>query len=132
MTCGRSSPRSSPRRWLISLSTVCKRYPGGKDALVDVSLAIEAGAFAFIGGPSGAGKSTRSIDSLAEVAAALGENPLPDGFVISERWLGGTIEGLCNHLPSPVSPRVGCPDRRRLFRVGWVVGSISVSKQILT
>jgi cell division transport system ATP-binding protein len=43
---------------LISFSSVCKRYPGGKDALLDVSLGIEAGAFVLVAGPSGAGKST--------------------------------------------------------------------------
>ena len=43
---------------MISFSSVWKRYPGGKDALLDVSLGIEAGAFALVAGPSGAGKST--------------------------------------------------------------------------
>jgi cell division transport system ATP-binding protein len=43
---------------LINLSGVCKRYPGGKDALLGVSLAIEDGAFTLLAGPSGAGKST--------------------------------------------------------------------------
>ena len=43
---------------MISFSSVCKRYPGGKDALLDVSLGIEAGAFVLVAGPSGAGKST--------------------------------------------------------------------------
>jgi cell division transport system ATP-binding protein len=43
---------------LISFSSVWKRYPGGKDALLDVSLGIEAGTFVLVAGPSGAGKST--------------------------------------------------------------------------
>ena len=43
---------------MISFSGVWKRYPGGKDALVDVSFSVAAGAFAFLGGHSGAGKST--------------------------------------------------------------------------
>ncbi len=43
---------------MISFSSVWKRYPGGKDALLDVSLGIEAGAFVLVAGPSGAGKST--------------------------------------------------------------------------
>lgn len=43
---------------MISLSGVSKRYPGGKDALLDVSLGIDDGAFAFLAGHSGAGKST--------------------------------------------------------------------------
>jgi cell division transport system ATP-binding protein len=43
---------------LISFSGVGKRYPGGKDALADVSFSLAAGAFAFVAGHSGAGKST--------------------------------------------------------------------------
>ena len=43
---------------MISLSEVCKRYPGGKDALLGVSLTIEDSAFSLLAGPSGAGKST--------------------------------------------------------------------------
>jgi len=43
---------------LISFSGVSKRYPGGKEALQEVSFAIEAGTFAFVAGHSGAGKST--------------------------------------------------------------------------
>ena len=43
---------------MISFSGVSKRYPGGKDALLDVSFGVETGAFAFVAGHSGAGKST--------------------------------------------------------------------------
>ena len=43
---------------MISFSSVWKRYPGGKDALLDVSLGIESGAFVLVAGASGAGKST--------------------------------------------------------------------------
>jgi len=43
---------------LISFSGVSKRYPGGKEALQEVSFGIEAGTFAFVAGHSGAGKST--------------------------------------------------------------------------
>jgi cell division transport system ATP-binding protein len=43
---------------LISFTAVAKRYPGGHDALRNVSFALEQGQFAFLAGPSGAGKST--------------------------------------------------------------------------
>src|SRR2546421_320030 len=56
--CGRSSRASSPRRWLVSFSAVAKRYPGGEEALKQVSFAVEPGELVFITGRSGAGKST--------------------------------------------------------------------------
>lgn len=43
---------------LISFSQVYKRYPGGYEALSDVSFRVEAGEMVFITGHSGAGKST--------------------------------------------------------------------------
>lgn len=43
---------------MISFKHVYKRYPQGMDALADISLDIDAGAFALINGHSGAGKST--------------------------------------------------------------------------
>jgi cell division transport system ATP-binding protein len=43
---------------LVSFSAVAKRYPGGQEALKDVSFALAAGELAFITGRSGAGKST--------------------------------------------------------------------------
>ena len=58
MTCGLSSRANSWRLWLISFSSVVKRYPGGQEGLKGVSFAIEAGQFAFVAGHSGAGKST--------------------------------------------------------------------------
>jgi cell division transport system ATP-binding protein len=58
MTCARSRRAISPRRWLVSFSAVAKRYPGGQEALKDVSFALESGELAFLTGRSGAGKST--------------------------------------------------------------------------
>jgi len=43
---------------LVSFSAVAKRYPGGQEALRDVSFSLEAGELAFLTGRSGAGKST--------------------------------------------------------------------------
>jgi cell division transport system ATP-binding protein len=43
---------------LVSFSAVAKRYPGGLEALKDVSFSLEAGELAFLTGRSGAGKST--------------------------------------------------------------------------
>ncbi len=43
---------------MIRFLNVTKRYPGGHEALRDVSLHVEAGAMAFLTGHSGAGKST--------------------------------------------------------------------------
>ncbi len=42
----------------LSFSHVSKRYPGGYEALTDVSFAIAPGELVFISGHSGAGKST--------------------------------------------------------------------------
>ncbi|HEY8252136.1 MAG TPA: cell division ATP-binding protein FtsE [Burkholderiales bacterium] len=43
---------------MVSFSAVAKRYPGGLQALKDVSFSLEAGELAFLTGRSGAGKST--------------------------------------------------------------------------
>ena len=43
---------------MISFSNVSKRYPGGQEALSNVSFSISAGEFVFLTGHSGAGKST--------------------------------------------------------------------------
>ncbi|MFQ5644501.1 MAG: cell division ATP-binding protein FtsE [Thiogranum sp.] len=43
---------------MIRFDSVCKRYPGGRDALQGVSFHLHPGAMAFLTGHSGAGKST--------------------------------------------------------------------------
>jgi cell division transport system ATP-binding protein len=43
---------------LVSFSAVAKRYPGGQEALKNVSFSLQAGELAFVTGRSGAGKST--------------------------------------------------------------------------
>ena len=43
---------------MIQFTNVSKRYPGGHDALSNISFQMEQGAMAFLTGHSGAGKST--------------------------------------------------------------------------
>ncbi len=43
---------------MVSFSSVAKRYPGGQEALKNVSFSLEGGELAFVTGRSGAGKST--------------------------------------------------------------------------
>lgn len=52
---------------MLEIKQLCKRYPGGVQALNDVSLSIEKGMFGLLG-PNGAGKSTlmRIISALLE------------------------------------------------------------------
>jgi cell division transport system ATP-binding protein len=43
---------------VIEADSLCLRYPGGRDALTDLSFGIEPGEMVFVTGRSGAGKST--------------------------------------------------------------------------
>ena len=43
---------------MIQLESVTKRFPGGQEALSDLSLSVDKGEMAFVTGHSGAGKST--------------------------------------------------------------------------
>ncbi|MBZ0096195.1 MAG: cell division ATP-binding protein FtsE [Sulfuricella sp.] len=62
---------------MISFSQVYKRYPGGHEALKNLSFTIAPGEMAFITGPTGAGKST-----LLKLVAAI-EKPSSGSVVVS-------------------------------------------------
>lgn len=62
---------------MITLSQVCKRYPGGYEALKDISFSIEKGEMVFVTGHSGAGKST-----LLNLIAAI-EPPSSGSIIIN-------------------------------------------------
>ena len=66
----------------ISLSGVYKRYPGGHEALANISLAIETGELVFITGHSGAGKST-----LLKLMAAI-ERPSAGSVIVNGQNIG--------------------------------------------
>ena len=67
---------------MIRFNQVCKRYPGGHDALNGVSFTLGAGEFAFLTGHSGAGKS-----SLLRLIMLL-ERPTQGQILINGRNLG--------------------------------------------
>ncbi len=67
---------------MIRFDQVCKRYPGGHDALTGVSFALGVGEFAFLTGHSGAGKS-----SLLRLIMLL-EQPTQGQILINGRSLG--------------------------------------------
>jgi len=71
---------------VISFNQVCKRYPGGYEALKNVSFDIAEGEMVFVTGHSGAGKST-----LLNLVAAI-EHP-NSGSVIVKGQNISTIKG---------------------------------------
>ncbi|MFI4922625.1 MAG: cell division ATP-binding protein FtsE [Burkholderiales bacterium] len=62
---------------MISLSQVCKRYPGGYDALKNISFTMQHGELVAVTGHSGAGKST-----LLKLIAAI-EHPTRGSIIIN-------------------------------------------------
>ncbi|HMW18561.1 MAG TPA: ATP-binding cassette domain-containing protein [Accumulibacter sp.] len=68
---------------MIAASELTKRYPGGHDALLDVSFTITAGEMVFLTGRSGAGKST-----LFKLLAAI-ERPTSGAILINGQNLAG-------------------------------------------
>src|SRR5674476_951871 len=67
---------------MISFSGVCKRYPGGFEALKNISFTIAAGEMVFIPGHSGAGKST-----LLKLMTAI-ERPTSGSVIINGQNVG--------------------------------------------
>jgi len=67
---------------MISLSQVCKRYPGGFEALKNITFGVEAGEMVFVTGHCGAGKST-----LLNLIAAI-EAPSSGTIIINGQNLG--------------------------------------------
>ncbi|MDO9064712.1 MAG: cell division ATP-binding protein FtsE [Sulfuricella sp.] len=67
---------------MISFSQVYKRYPGGHEALKNLSFTIDPGEMVFITGPTGAGKST-----LLKLVAAI-EKPSSGSVVVSGQNIG--------------------------------------------
>jgi len=67
---------------MISFSQVYKRYPGGHEALKNLSFTVEPGEMVFITGPTGAGKST-----LLKLVAAI-ERPSSGSVIVSGQNIG--------------------------------------------
>ncbi|MEO8485234.1 MAG: ATP-binding cassette domain-containing protein [Betaproteobacteria bacterium] len=93
----------------IRFAGVTKRYPGGHEALVDASFALEAGAFAYLTGPSGAGTST-----VLKLVAGI-ERPTQDTVLVNDQNVGRlsprTMPWLCRKL-GLVMPEVALHDDR--------------------
>jgi cell division transport system ATP-binding protein len=77
---------------MIMVSHVSKRYPGGYQALQDVTFAINAGELVFITGHSGAGKST-----LLKLVAAI-EKPTHGSIVINGQNVSTLKSGAIPYL----------------------------------
>jgi len=67
---------------MITFSQVSKRFPGGHEALKDISFTIEQGEMVFLSGHSGAGKST-----LLKLIAAI-ELPSRGSIIVSGQNVG--------------------------------------------
>ena len=67
---------------IISFSRVYKRYPGGFEALKEISFTVEAGEMLFLVGHSGAGKTTL-LKLIAAVERASGGTVLVNGQNVS-------------------------------------------------
>lgn len=77
---------------MINASGLTKRYPGGYEALRDVSFDISAGEMVFITGHSGAGKST-----LVKLIAAI-ERPTSGSLVVNGQNLAALGKAALPYL----------------------------------
>jgi len=73
---------------MIKVSHVAKRYPGGYEALRDVSFSVDAGEMVFITGHSGAGKST-----LLKLITAI-ERPTAGSVFINNQNISAMKRGM--------------------------------------
>jgi cell division transport system ATP-binding protein len=77
---------------LVSFSAVAKRYPGGQEALKNVSFTLEPGELAFVTGRSGAGKST-----LLKLIAAI-ERPSAGSVIVNGQNVGALKRSAVPYL----------------------------------
>ena len=77
---------------MIGFSGVAKRYPGGQEALKDVTFSLQAGELAFVTGASGAGKST-----LLKLIPAI-ERPSAGSVVVNGQNVGALKRAALPYL----------------------------------
>jgi cell division transport system ATP-binding protein len=77
---------------LVSFSAVAKRYPGGEEALKNVTFTIEPGELVFITGRSGAGKST-----VLKLIAAI-ERPSAGNVLVNGQNVGALKRAAIPYL----------------------------------
>ena len=77
---------------MVSFSAVVKRYPGGQEALREVSFSIEAGELVFLTGRSGAGKST-----LLKLIPAI-ERPSSGSVIVNGQNVGALKRAAIPYL----------------------------------
>jgi len=77
---------------LVSFSAVAKRYPGGQEALKEVTFSLKAGELAFLIGRSGAGKST-----LLKLIPAI-ERPTSGSVIVNGQNVGALKRAAIPYL----------------------------------
>ena len=77
---------------MVSFSAVAKRYPGGQEALKNVSFSLDPGELAFVTGRSGAGKST-----LLKLIPAI-ERPTSGSVIVNGQNVGALKRAAVPYL----------------------------------